>query len=376
MTVEDRQGNGKVLTLWTRSSVATAAGSAYNLRPPGMSSARTTEILPTHTPALFQAAVKRAADLLRAGEVVVLPTETVYGLAANALNPTAVQRIYEIKGRPSHNPIIVHVAGRVMAQECAAHWPKEAEQLAEAFWPGPLTIVLPRKPVVPDIVTAGGDTVGLRWPSHPFIQEVIKLCGFPLAAPSANLSNQLSPTNAQHVAKQLAGKVQLIVDGGQAQVGIESTVIDLVSQPPRVLRHGMIHSESLLAVTGALAGEKAMVSGEVLRSPGMLQKHYSPKARLIISEWTDAAQLLGDLAGAKAHLPTTHVISHTRIPLHADLANVSVIPHDAEAFARAIYGELHRCDEEGASLIVVEAVPPTAEWQGIADRLRRASVPA
>ncbi len=341
-----------------------------------MSSARTTEILPTHTPHLFQTAVQRAVELLQAGEVVVLPTETVYGLAANALNPEAVQRIYEIKGRPSHNPIIVHVAGRAMARDCAAVWPIEAEQLAEAFWPGPLTIVLPRNSDVPDIVTAGGETVGLRWPSHPFIQEVIKRCGFPLAAPSANLSNQLSPTNAQHVAKQLAGKVPLIVDGGQAQVGIESTVIDLTSQPPRVLRPGMIHAESLLAVTGTLAGDSKLAAGEVLRSPGLLQKHYSPKARLIISEWTDTAHLLKKLAELKADLATTHIISHTRIPLCAELTNVSVIPHDAEAFARAIYGELHRCDEEGASLIMVEAVPPVAEWQGIADRLQRASATA
>jgi len=353
-----------------------AAGWAYNVRPPGMPNARKTELLPTHTPLLFQAAVQRAAALLRAGEVVVLPTETVYGLAANALDPEAVRRIYEIKGRPSHNPIIVHVAGRAMARECAALWPKVADQLADAFWPGPLTMVLPRQKNVPDIVTAGGETVGLRWPSHPFIQEVIKACGFPLAAPSANLSNQLSPTNAQHVAKQLGGKVPLIVDGGQAQVGIESTVIDLTSQPPRVLRPGMIHAESLLAVMGELAGDRHQAAGEVLRSPGLLQKHYSPKARLVIRDWRDTGDLLAQLAELKAQLSATHIISHTRIPLCAELANVSVIPHDSEAFARAIYGELHRCDEEGASLIVVEAVPPGAEWQGIADRLTRAAATA
>jgi L-threonylcarbamoyladenylate synthase len=341
-----------------------------------MPNARKTELLPTHTPLLFQAAVQRAAALLRAGEVVVLPTETVYGLAANALDPEAVRRIYEIKGRPSHNPIIVHVAGRAMARECAALWPKVADQLADAFWPGPLTMVLPRQKNVPDIVTAEGETVGLRWPSHPFIQEVIKACGFPLAAPSANLSNQLSPTNAQHVAKQLGGKVPLIVDGGQAQVGIESTVIDLTSQPPRVLRPGMIHAESLLAVMGELAGDRHQVAGEVLRSPGLLQKHYSPKARLVIRDWRDTGDLLAQLAELKAQLSATHVISHTRIPLCAELANVSVIPHDSEAFARAIYGELHRCDEERASLIVVEAVPPGAEWQGIADRLKRAAATA
>ncbi len=356
-----------------RVPVATPASSAYNLRPPGMTDNRATEVLLTHTPPLFLAAVRRAAELLRAGEVVVLPTETVYGLAANALNPAAVQRIYEIKGRPAHNPIIVHVAGRAMAKECAAEWPVAAEQLADAFWPGPMTMVLPRHTSIPDIVTAGGDTVGIRWPSHPFIQEVIKACGFPLAAPSANLSNQLSPTNALHVAKQLAGKVPLIVDGGQAQVGIESTVIDVTGTAPRVLRPGMIHAESLLAVAGSLAGERSATGGEVLRSPGLLQKHYSPKARLVVGDWADTPGLLKLLTTLKAEISSTHIISHTCIPLTTELANVSVIPHDAEAFARALYGELHRCDEEGASLIVVEAVPPTAEWQGIADRLQRAA---
>lgn len=337
---------------------------------------RKTEILPTHTPQLFQQAVRRAAELLRAGEVVVLPTETVYGLAANALNPEAVKRIYEIKGRPAHNPIIIHVASRNMARDCTPYWPKAADKLADAFWPGPLTMVLPKQGNLPEIVTAGGDTVGVRWPSHPFIQEVIKACGFPLAAPSANLSNQLSPTNAAHVASQLGGKVPLIVDGGQAQVGIESTVIDLVSTPPRVLRPGMIHAESLVAVTGELAEKSAQAGDQVLRSPGMLQKHYSPKAQLIITEWADTAALMDLLRVSGADLNTTHVIAHTRIPLTEKLTNVSVIPHDAEAYARAIYGELHRCDAEGASLIVAEAVPQTAEWQGIADRLQRAAAPA
>jgi L-threonylcarbamoyladenylate synthase len=341
-----------------------------------MPTTRNTEILPTHTPQLFQQAVLRAAELLRAGEVVVLPTETVYGLAANALNPAAVQRIYEIKGRPSHNPIIIHVASRGMARDCTPVWPLTADKLADAFWPGPLTMVLPKQAGLPDIVTAGGDTVGIRWPSHPFIQEVIKACGFPLAAPSANLSNQLSPTNAAHVARQLAGKVPLIVDGGQAQVGIESTVIDLTSNPPRVLRPGMIHAESLMAVTGQLAEQNASTHDAVLRSPGMLRKHYSPKAPMLVREWANTDELLASLRAAQADLRRVHVIAHTCIPLTESLTNVSVIPHDAEAFARAIYGELHRCDEENASLIVIEAVPQLPEWQGIADRLQRAAAPA
>jgi L-threonylcarbamoyladenylate synthase len=331
-----------------------------------------TEVLATHTRVLFGAAVERAVELLRAGEVVALPTETVYGLAANALNANAVARIYEIKGRPAHNPIIVHVASAEMAKRCVAEWPAFAEKLANAFWPGPLTMVLPRAHEIPDIVTAGGATVGVRWPSHPFIQEVIRACDFPLAAPSANLSNQVSPTNAEHVAKQLAGKIPLIVDGGQSQVGIESTVVDLTVQPPRLLRPGMIHEQALMAVTQDLTLGFGN-SEKILKSPGQLAKHYAPKAKLVVLKWQDETDLNAQIAALKNKFPRPHVIAHTHIPSQAGFGSVSVIPHDAEAYARALYGELHRCDELGAGLIVVEAPPETSEWRAIADRLKRAS---
>ena len=335
----------------------------------------TTEILSTHTPALFAAAVRHAAALLRAGEVVALPTETVYGLAANALDARAVARIFEIKGRPANNPVIVHVAGNEMAKRCVSRWPAPADQLSHAFWPGPLTLVLPRAREIPDNVTAGGATVGVRWPSHPFIQAVIRECGFPLAAPSANLSNQISPTNAEHVRQQLDGKIPLIVDGAQAQVGIESTVLDLSVSPPQILRPGMIHAESLAAVCGEVRSQQSAVSSQeaALRSPGQLKKHYSPKARLVVLNWRDDTDLESQLSAFQCPLGTVQVIAHTRIPAGAQFADVSVMPHDAEAFARALYGELHRCDAAGATLIVVEAPPETAEWSGITDRLRRAA---
>ncbi len=329
-----------------------------------------TEVLPTHTRTLFNAAVARAVELLRVGEVVALPTETVYGLAANALDAKAVARIYEVKGRPAHNPVIVHVASVEMAKRCVAEWPTVADKLAKAFWPGPLTMVLPRAKNIPDIVTAGGETVGVRWPSHPFIQEVIRACDFPLAAPSANLSNQISPTNAEHVAKQL--KIPLIVDGGQAQVGIESTVIDLTANPPRLLRPGMIHEQALMSVTGHLAVGHHNAS-EILKSPGQLTKHYAPKGKLIVLKWRDETELNSQLSTFSSQLSTPHVIAHTHIPSQTGFASVSVIPHDAEAFARALYAELHRCDELGAELIIVEAPPETSEWRAIADRLKRAS---
>jgi L-threonylcarbamoyladenylate synthase len=238
-----------------------------------------------------------------------------------------------------------------------------------------LTLVLPRAKKIPDNVTAGGETVGVRWPSHPFMQAVIRECGFPLAAPSANLSNQISPTNAEHVRAQLGGKVPLIVDGGQSQVGIESTVLDLTVTPPKILRPGMIHAESLTAVCGEI---QKVESGKrkaetALRSPGMLEKHYSPKAKLVALNWKDDIDLQERIRNLKFETRNCFVISHTKIPAGFGAANVSVIPHDAEAFARALYAELHRCDEAGAKLIIVEAPPETPEWSGIADRLRRAA---
>jgi L-threonylcarbamoyladenylate synthase len=350
------------------------------------------EMLPTHTPELFRAAVLRAADMLRAGEVVALPTETVYGLAANALDASAVERIFKAKGRPAHNPIIVHVASRAMAQQCVAQWPAVADKLASSFWPGPLTLVLPRSAAIPSVVTAGGPTVGVRWPSHPLIQAVILECGFPLAAPSANPANRLSPTRAEHVEKHLGGKIRLIVDGGPSQVGIESTVLDVSVWPPRVLRPGMIHQPALLAVTGELA-LGASNHLEILKSPGLLQKHYAPSAKLLIWTWRDEVELrvrtaslvpnqsagsppakgAASQAESQVRADKIFVITHTRIPSLAGFGGVSVIPHDPEAFARALYGELHRCDEQGAELVIVEALPEGEEWRAIADRLSRAA---
>jgi L-threonylcarbamoyladenylate synthase len=336
------------------------------------------EMLATDAPELFNQAVIRAAQLLRDGQLVALPTETVYGLAANAWNAESVRRIFEVKGRPPQNPIIVHVASLEMARRCVAHWPPLAEKLAAAFWPGPLTLVLPRSEEIPPLVTAGGPTVGVRWPSHPFMQAVIRACGFPLAAPSANRSNKLSPTNAHHVRKSLGHLIPLIVDGGQAQIGIESSVLDLVSSPPRLLRPGMIHPASLLAVIGdaGLALPESLSKDEprtTLLSPGLLPRHYAPKATLVHWRWQDEAEL-EKLVSARGISPLkTHVIAHNRIPLSQIFGRVSVIPHDPIAYARAIYAELHECDEAGAELIVVEALPPGDEWRAIGDRLARAA---
>jgi L-threonylcarbamoyladenylate synthase len=339
-----------------------------------MDNSRSAKLLRTHTPQLFEEAVAAASELLQQGEVVALPTETVYGLAANALKPAEVARIFELKGRPAHNPIIVHVDGVNMARRCVSDWPESAQLLADAFWPGPLTLVLPKAETIPEVVTAGGPTVGVRWPGHPLMRQVIRSCGFPLAAPSANRSNEISPTNAGHVMKSLGAGLPLVVDGGQSQIGIESTVIDLTVSPPRILRPGIIHEESIEAALGSpveIVGVDE--NAGALKSPGRLLKHYSPKARVIIRVWDNVAEaeaLLNSMAGERDRL---WLLTHTIVPLQIDASHVCVVPHDPEAYARALYAELHRCDEEGAEVILVEALPDTPEWRGISDRLTRAA---
>jgi L-threonylcarbamoyladenylate synthase len=228
--------------------------------------------------------------------------------------------------------------------------------------------------LIPDIVTADGETVGIRWPGHPFMQQVIRACGFPLAAPSANRSNEISPTNADHVRRSLGDQLKLIVDGGQSQVGIESTVVDLTGDTPRILRPGMIHEESLLATLGQLNEPNLNESGP-LRSPGQLPRHYAPKGKLTVLAWDSAEALLAQTGPAGIDPARTTVICHTHIPSPEVWMSIHVIPHDAEAYARALYAELHRCDEDGARWIIIEAVPETAEWKGISDRLQRAATP-
>jgi L-threonylcarbamoyladenylate synthase len=336
------------------------------------------EILPTHTPTLSAAAVARTVAVLRSGGVVAVPTETVYGLAANAFSASAVEAIYVAKGRPAHNPVIVHVASAALARECCAVWTPLADRLAARFWPGPLTLVLPRSRRIPDVVTAGGPTVGIRWPSHPFMQAVIRECGFPLAAPSANPSDRLSPTCAEHVAQGLGERIPLIVDGGQCAVGIESTVVDVTGPFPRILRPGVITAAQVADAAGPDTREPTAASavptgGGPLRSPGQLTRHYSPRARLRVLDWADDSDLARQIATELSGGRPVHILTHTRIPSGERFPNVSFIPDDPEAFARAFYGYLHDCDAQGAALIVVESLPPGEEWDGLRDRLLRAS---
>jgi len=333
------------------------------------------KILRAIEPEETEIAVEEAVRLLKAGEVVALPTETVYGLAANAFSPDAVAKIFKVKGRPSSNPIIVHVSSISMAKKCVRQWTTDAQKLANNFWPGPLTIVLPKSDIIPPIVTAGGETVGIRFPSHPVIRKVIDKCGFPLAAPSANISSRISPTTAEHVFKQLGDKIKLIVDGGPCAVGIESTVFDITSQPPRVLRPGIIHEESLFAALGRRIQPTNSTDAQhgVLRSPGLLKKHYAPLAKLICMEWKTLDELMTNLKDLGCDPKYTRILAYSNLPQDLESWKTTLMPKTATAYARALYAELHRCDEEGARWIIVQTPPHLPQWEAIHDRLRRAA---
>lgn len=326
---------------------------------------------------LFNIALDRAASVLSGGGLAVVPSETVYGLAANALEERAVSRIYEVKGRPSSNPLIVHVSDLEMARFCTSAWPETAASLARMYWPGPLTIVLPKSDVIPAIVTAGGGTVAIRWPGHPFFRELIARCGFPIAAPSANFANATSPTTVDHVLKGVGRLVPIVVDGGPCNVGIESTVVDLSHEVPIVLRAGMISRtalESTLGVSidrlGEVSPAKGTSSQKPLRSPGLLERHYSPRARIFVAAWKSGNDLKRFCEANKIATDSTLVMSHEHPP--EGFPNVSVIPQDPEAYARALYSDWHRADELGLQFIIVEALPAGDAWDGVRDRLLRA----
>ena len=311
-----------------------------------------------------RAAVARGAELLRAGRLVAFPTETVYGLGANALDERAVERIYEAKGRPAINPLIVHVASAASARELALDWPAAAEAVARAFWPGPLTIVVRKRTIVPDIVSAGGETVGLRVPAHPIALALLEHAEIPVAAPSANLSTQVSPTTAQHVERGLGDRVDLIIDAGPTNVGIESTVVDVTGGVPRILRPGMIAREAIARVTGSAEAAGGQDPSRTLRSPGLMDKHYAPRARLQLVPSGAMDESLGTLRDAGR----VGALAFHRVD--ADVTRV--MPREPDAYARLLYAALHEMDEARCDVILVERPPDTPEWAAIADRLARA----
>lgn len=280
--------------------------------------------------------VETAARLIREGRLVVFPTETVYGLGANALDERAVERIYQAKQRPATSPLIVHVNTVAMAKSLTTEWPAMAQELAQKYWPGPLTLVLPKAAHVPDRVTAGLPTVGIRIPNHPLALALIEAAGVPIAAPSANVFTRLSPTQARHVDETLA---DYVLDGGPAQVGIESTVVSLVDGRPVLLRPGVLLIEEL---EGGLEG--ATPAEGAHPAPGMHAKHYSPRTRLVLGPPPANGR------GFQLSLPSD--------------------PRDAAA---QLYATLHELDEMNYDWIAVELPPDTPEWAGVRDRLKRAA---
>lgn len=331
-----------------------------------------TQILKTDNEIDFDMATVTAAQALKNGDLVVIPTETVYGLAANALNPRAVESIFKVKKRPPINPIIVHVDSINMALECVSLWTSAADALAKAFWPGPLTMIMPKAEHIPDIITAGGGTVGVRMPALPICHHIIRRCGFPLAAPSANISSELSPTCAEHVMNALKGKIPYIVDAGPCPVGIESTVIDMTVLPPVILRPGMVSAESISGVIGSVDSGRH-TDEAVRRSPGLMHKHYSPKSKLFVFRWRDEDELIEKLNKAGYAPEHTHLLIRSIAYYNANWCGIHMMPDTAAAYAKGLYAELHNCDKAGAKAIVVEEPPDSDEWSGIHDRLKRAA---
>lgn len=321
-----------------------------------------------------RAAIEAAARLLEAGELVAFPTETVYGLGANALDAEAVARIFAAKGRPARNPLIVHVAEVNAAQALVTAWPDVAVRLAEAFWPGPLTLVLPRHTQIPDIVTGGGPTVGVRIPAHPVALALLRAARVPIAAPSANRSLQISPTRAEHVAQSLGGRIPLILDGGATSGGLESTVISLVGDMPRLLRPGLLSPTEIEAVIGPLQRSwplSAPADDGPLPAPGMLSRHYAPRAPLELH-----ANCTGYVPPLLAQGKRVGWLTFDMRPSDRTGLTILALSRDPALYATRLYAALHELDAAGVDVILVDAPPEEEAWLAVRDRLERAAVAA
>ena len=324
----------------------------------------------------------RAVQLLQAGELVAFPTETVYGLGADAANAQAVAKIFAAKGRPADHPLIVHLAGSASMERWARDVPANAWELAEAFWPGPLTMILPRATEVPYAVTGGQETIGLRVPAHPLALGLLRayaqagggqrgLCG--IAAPSANRFGRISPTEASHVHDELGASVALVLDGGPCPVGIESTIIDLsrAGAAPRLLRPGHITPEQIAAVIGTLP-EMPETHGadKTPRVSGSLAAHYAPRTPMRVVASARLPEFLHELAQQGKHFALlAYGPPCALMPAHARRQ----LPADPDGYARGFYAALRELDAGADELIVVEDIPAEATWAAVADRLRRAA---
>lgn len=322
--------------------------------------------------------IARAAAILDQGGLVAFPTETVYGLGAHALNANAVARIFEAKGRPAWNPVIAHVASAAHARELVTDWPAAAEKLSNEFWPGPLTLVLPKRWNVPGIATAGLQAVGIRVPSHPVALALINALNGPIAAPSANRFTELSPTTAAHVAAGLGNRVEMILDGGSCSVGIESTVVDLTGVTPTILRPGTIGRDALIAALGGDVMEAARETetGNTPRlSPGRTERHYAPRAEVWLFDAVDAgsfANAAADFGSRNLHTKVATLVLDWSLALPPNVRAVRM-PTDPLAYARTLYATLHELDAADFGVIAIERPPRTSAWAGVHDRLNRAA---
>ncbi|GAC1473580.1 MAG: L-threonylcarbamoyladenylate synthase [Isosphaeraceae bacterium] len=315
-------------------------------------------------------ALDEAADLIRKGGLVVFPTETVYGLGADATNPAAVLRIFEAKGRPATNPLIVHGGNVAEVRRAAASWPDSATKLAERFWPGPLSLVLRRSDLIPDEVTCGLETVGLRVPDHPVATAFLQRTGRPVAAPSANRSTGVSPTTAGHVLKDLDGRVDLILDAGPTPLGIESTVLDLTLDPPRLLRPGAITQRQIESLLSVKMDRSSITLQEDTphKSPGQSEVHYSPRASTRVIDLEQAIHFSWPNSRRYALL-----VAGTDLPSGLGHPTFRRDWADPGTAARELYATLHHCDDEGVEIIYVVLPPHEDPWRAVYDRLWRAS---
>lgn len=308
--------------------------------------------------------IDRAVELLRAGGLVAFPTETVYGLGADASNPAAVARIFAAKGRPADHPLIVHLASVEQVPEWAAEFPGTARALAEAFWPGPLTLVLKKAAGVPAAVTGGQDTVGLRVPSHPVAQELLRKFGGGVAAPSANRHGRVSPTRAEHVREEFGPRVEMVLDGGDCEVGLESTIVGCHAGEAVLLRPGQITRQDLERVVGTVRRP----ASQAPRVPGSLRSHYAPATPV---ELLPAAALDAACRGADA--ARLVVLARRNAPAGCRARRWLGMPADPRGYGRALYRALRDLDATGAARILVERVPEGDDWAAVADRLTRAA---
>jgi L-threonylcarbamoyladenylate synthase len=315
--------------------------------------------------------VSEAVRVLRAGGLVALPTETVYGLGACALDECAIARVFLAKGRPTHHPLIVHVLDEEQARTLAASWPAKASRLARAFWPGPLTLVVDRAPHVPAAVAGGGDSIAVRAPSHPVARAVIAALREPVAAPSANRYQGLSPTTASHVVKQLGDAVDLVVDAGECESGIESTVVDVRGVVARVLRPGAVDVVALRACLPDLeARTERADEHEPRASPGMEARHYAPRSPLMLAGTREEAQRVARGLASKGK--RVGLVVHEALEAVLPEVLVRELPASPSQYAQVLYRTLHDLEDSGVDAIVVQAVPSDERWWAIADRLRRA----